>query len=184
MNLKTILKTSILALTLVLTSQANAGLILSDDGAFAYDDVTDKTWYIDNSNDLLSWQDSKDWALALTVTFDGIDFIKWSLPNKSLFNGLINRGDIDTLLTTRVKDAGDTSLQTFWTSTSDTSNANKAYMFTDTLNIWSRAKTSTRDAWAVHSGQIGSYSVIPEPSSIALFLLAFSGLLVRRKMTK
>jgi len=191
MNLQKTLKTVILAITLSIASQASAGLILSDDNHYAYDDVTKLTWFIGNDY-TGSWSDVNTEIESITITSSLSDetYSDWFLPSYEQVKVIFDAGDTSDGLFSQLS-SGDS----FWSTeiVSDTSQANTIVRTnTDRLRLWTKDKSDIRGTWAVYEGLVkvaglytppskGNSTSIPEPSSIAIFLLAISALIMRRK---
>lgn len=75
---------ALLILVLGLGTTANATLILKGTDTLGnrliYDSELDVTWYDFTTADRQDWQTQVDWALGLTVEFEGTTYDNWRLP--------------------------------------------------------------------------------------------------------
>jgi len=164
---------SVLAL-LVMTSQANAGLIKSGD--LIYDVVNDITWFAD-IHAKSDWNSADNWASALIVN----SISGWSLPDVD--TGFLLEAQEEALFT--YLSGAPTNTPKFWSSETFTTGGGlfKAhwFQFNDTTNSV-KATDLNKYAFAVISGDVAGLKIdVPEPGTMAMFSLALAGLAYRRK---
>ncbi len=186
MNFYKIINTVVFATSLLFINTANAGLIVSDNSQFVYDDITNVTWYTDTNNAAMNWSDSQQWALDLSITTSGNNYSDWFLPERrgtNLLEVLLNTSLSEYQSAFNISDAS----SRFWTSSTALANENRAFYFTGEQLRATAVKSQEYFAWALHSGKVGNYTAlaeVPEPTTLALFGLALIGLMVRRHTSK
>lgn len=208
-NFNELVKMFTLVCSLMIASQANAGLIVRD-GGMVYDDVLDITWLLDanyaktvnateaDSNGKMTWDNANTWAGELT--FGG--FNNWRLASydtgNSVKSELTHMFETNLGLTLGVNLSketlqsksdpfGITNLFTsrYWFDNAASATNAWSFAFSNGTENANKLKTDTYKAWVVRDGDIINNNVnvsVPEPTTFAIFALGLLGLAVRKKL--
>lgn len=177
-----------------------------------YDDVADLTWLADANaavgsaydtaipgSGRMNWSDANAWAASLNI--NGVT--GWRLPTTdtasdgfnqtgsemgNLYYNVLGGPDYPYSLLSVHNSNFDLFSNImgyeYWTSTADT-DVNYAWYFDVSTGYQSYYSRTINDyAWAVHSGNVGSASVVPVPAAVWLFgsgLLGLVGMARRKK---